>query len=119
MKLGYVTALAAGLMVSACGAPSNDYDWKTDRDTRICRNSKGMRVNDDDCSRRTGGAGWYYIGRGGYVPSVGATVQNSAYGSTAPRAGASYYTAAKTTPSTAVTRGGFGAGARAGASVGG
>lgn len=119
MKLNYVVALAGAFMVSACGVPSTDNDWMADRDTRICRDGKGKRVSDNYCSSRSGGAGWYYIGRGGYVPSVGGTVTQSSYGSTAPRAGASYYTAPKVAPASAVTRGGFGSGARASVSAGG
>lgn len=118
MNLHYVSAVAIMLLTTAC-APSSDGDWKSDRDTRICRDSFGKRTDDSRCSSRSGGHGWYYIGRGGYVPSVGGTLTKDAYGSTSPRAGASYWTAPKTTPVSAITRGGFGGGARAGVSAGG
>lgn len=118
MKTKYVFALTAVLLASACSPTPNGNDWQTDRDTRVCRDNRGKRVDDSQCrgGARTGGAGsafmWYYLGRGSYVPPVGSTFASDARGSYAPRAGATYYTATKAAPASAVTRGGFGSSAR-------
>lgn len=116
MKTKYVFALSAVLLATACAPSPSSNDWESDRDTRVCRDKSGKRVSDVQCHRRSGGAaGWYYIGRGGYIPPVGSSFSSDSRGSTTPRAGASYYTAPAAAPASAVTRGGFGSSARASA----
>jgi len=109
-------ALTAVLLTTACGQVPNSNDWQSDRDTRVCRDNRGMRVNDSQCHRGGSGVGsafmWYYIGRGSYIPPVGSSFSSDTRGSTTPRAGASYYTAPAAAPASAVTRGGFGSSAR-------
>ena len=94
-----------------------------DRDTRVCVNQNGDRIDDDDCEggRRYvsgSGVGWYYLGRGSRVPYMGDSTRNARYGfmgSNMPRAGAVYGSApasANMSRSTAVSRGGFGSSGR-------
>jgi len=127
--LGMTTAMAAALLaLPACS--SND-DWNEDvvaeRDTAICVNQEGERVDDDLCDddRARGGGGgvtsaflWYYIGRNSAIPYYGDSIHHSrykGYGSYKPASGVSYGRAPKTTNVTrsqAVSRGGFGSSSR-------
>ena len=107
--LPITSAVAAALLVGACG-PS-----VADTDVAICRDASGKRTADTNCPRGgghgailgAGAAGWYYMARGSAVPRVGEAVTG---GSTTPRAGVSYARASSAT----VSRGGFGGSARGG-----
>jgi len=119
------TAMAATLLaLPACS--SND-DWNedvvADRDTAICVDQQGERVDDDLCDddhNRGGGASsaflWYYLGRSSAIPYYGDSIRHSRYrGSFRPASGATYSRApARTniTRSQAVSRGGLGSSSR-------
>ena len=127
-QLTITTAMAAA-MIALPGCSSND-GWDdnavADRDTAVCVDQDGKRVEDRRCNDvpRTGGMGlgtgllWYYIGRNSAVPYYGDSVRQGRYagaGSFTPRAGASYFPApARTsmTRSQAVSRGGLGSSGR-------
>lgn len=127
-QLTITTAMAAA-MIALPGCSSND-GWDdnavADRDTAICVDQAGERVEDRRCNdgARSGGSGlssgllWYYIGRNSAVPYYGDSVRQGRYagaGSFTPRAGAAYFPApARTsmTRSQAVSRGGLGSSGR-------
>lgn len=114
-KFGYVAALTTVLLASACGRPAyadGDDDWQSDRDTRVCRDKRGLRVDEKYCKKGYTGGGnsafmWYYLGRGSYIPPVGSSLSRT-NGSYRGVAGRSYYSAPRAAPMGAVTRGGFG-----------
>ena len=124
------TAMAAALAgLPACS--SND-DWNgdviADRDTAVCVDQQGQRVDDDRCGDdRSRGSGmgsaflWYYIGRSAAVPYYGESIHDrryaryARYNSYSPRAGVSYARAPASTRmsrSQAVSRGGLGSSSR-------
>ena len=124
------TAMAAALAgLPACS--SND-DWNqdviADRDTAVCVDQQGQRVDDDLCDDdryRGPGVGsaflWYYIGRNSAVPYYGDSIYDrryskySRYGSFTPQPGISYGrapTSTRMTRSQAVSRGGLGSSSR-------
>lgn len=130
-QLSMTTAMAAALL-SLPGCSSND-DWNedvvADRDTAICVDKDGNRVDDSQCGQRTvyhsgggGGVGnaflWYYLGRNSAVPYYGESIRDPRYvgrGSFAPVAGVSYAAApaaSRMTRSAAVSRGGLGSSGR-------
>jgi hypothetical protein len=123
-QLFLTTAMAATL--SGCSTSDDDWgsDVVADRDTRVCVDQNGYRVDDDDCERttyvRTGGAGflWYYVGRGSRLPYYGDSVRDPRLGlkgSYFPNKGVSYAkapAAANMARSAAVSRGGFGSSGR-------
>jgi hypothetical protein len=127
-QLTITTAMAAAL-IALPGCSQND-GWDdaavADRDTAICVDQEGKRVEDRRCNDtpRVGSSGiatgllWYYIGRSSAVPYYGDSVRSGRFansGSYRPRPGASYFPApARTsmTRSQAVSRGGLGASAR-------
>ncbi|MET1111877.1 MAG: hypothetical protein ABWX67_10170 [Allosphingosinicella sp.] len=128
-QLTMTTAMAAALVaLPACS--SNDgwnEDVVADRDTALCVNQQGARVDDDLCNdnhHHSGGSNaflWYYIGRNSAVPYYGDSIydrryaRQGAYGSFAPRPGVSYARApasTKMTRSAAVSRGGLGSSSR-------
>lgn len=126
-QLSMTTAMAAALVaLPACS--SNDgwnEDVVADRDTAVCVNQQGSRVDDDLCDDRRHGGGssaflWYYIGRNSAVPYYGDSIYDSRYargrpGSFAPRPGVDYARApasTKMTRSQAVSRGGLGSSSR-------
>lgn len=125
-QLGMTTAMAAALLaLPACS--SNDgwnEDVVADRDTAICVNQEGERVDDDLCDDGRGSGGlsnaflWYYIGRNSAIPYYGDSIRHSrykGYGSYQPRPGTTYGRAPVTTNVTrsqAVSRGGFGSSSR-------
>ncbi len=123
-KLAFTSAMAATLVALPSCSPRNEWDddMIADRDTRVCVDQNGNRVDDDGCtqgsSRFGGGMGWFYIGRGGRLPYFGDNVrtQGSRFvGSAQPSAGTSYADApagSRMTRSAAVSRGGFGSSGR-------
>ncbi len=125
------TAMAAAL-AALPGCSSND-DWNqeviADRDTAVCVNQQGERVDDDLCDddRSRGGSGvgsaflWYYIGRSAAVPYYGDSIYDrryskyARYGSFTPQPGLTYGrapTSTRMTRSQAVSRGGLGSSSR-------
>jgi hypothetical protein len=133
-QLSMTTAMAAALVaLPACSSNDgwND-DVVADRDTAVCVDKQGSRVDDDLCNdgRRSGSGGgvsnaflWYYIGRNAAVPYYGDSIYDrryarpggGGYGSFAPRPGVDYARApasTKMTRSQAVSRGGLGSSSR-------
>ena len=126
-QLFLTTAMAATLgSLSGCSSPEDDWgnDVVADRDTRVCVDQNGYRVDDDRCERSThvhsggGGLFWYYIGRGSRVPYYGDPVRDPRYGfkgSYFPTKGVNYAKAPAATAmsrSSAVSRGGWGSSGR-------
>lgn len=125
-QLSMTTAMAAALVaLPACS--SNDgwnEDVIADRDTAVCVNQQGSRVDDDLCDDdrpRTGGSSaflWYYIGRNSAVPYYGDSIYDRRYargGSFTRQPGVDYSRApasTKMTRSQAVSRGGLGSSSR-------
>jgi hypothetical protein len=124
------TAMAAALAgLPAC---SSNNGWNeeviADRDTAICVDQSGARVDDDLCDDdryRGPGLGsaflWYYIGRSAAVPYYGDSIRDrryaryARYNSFTPQAGRSYARApasTRMTRSQAVSRGGLGSSSR-------
>lgn len=128
-QLAMTTAMAAALVaLPACS--SND-GWNdeviADRDTAVCVDRQGSRVDDDLCDDdrgRSGGSSaflWYYIGRNYAVPYYGDSIYDRRFarhgrpGTFAPRPGVDYARAPATTKMTrsqAVSRGGLGSSSR-------
>lgn len=134
-QLTMTTAMAAALLALP-GCSSRD-DWNedvvADRDTAVCVDKNGVRVDDSQCAPRQqqayhgGGGGmgsaflWYYIGRNAAVPYYGDSVRDQRFsgGSYTARANTRYEpspVASRMTRSTAVSRGGLG---RSGSHYGG
>ncbi|HEX8126582.1 MAG TPA: hypothetical protein VF548_13470 [Allosphingosinicella sp.] len=127
-QLSMTTAMAAALVaLPACS--SNDgwnEDVVADRDTAVCVDREGRRVDDDRCVTGRHGGGvpsaflWYYIGRNAAVPYYGDSIYDRRYarygpGSFAPRPGVDYARApasTRMTRSRAVSRGGLGSSSR-------
>jgi hypothetical protein len=128
-QLSMTTAMAAALVaLPACS--SNDgwnEDVIADRDTAVCVDQQGRRVDDDLCDDdrgRSGGSSaflWYYIGRNSAVPYYGDSIHDRRFarhgrpGTFAPRQGVNYARAPATTKMTrsqAVSRGGLGSSSR-------
>lgn len=127
------TAVAAALAgLPACSSNTSNNGWNedviADRDTAVCVDQAGARVDDDLCDDdrpRSGGMGnaflWYYIGRNSAVPYYGDSIHDrrysrySRYNSFSPRPGVSYGrapTSTRMTRSQAVSRGGLGSSSR-------
>lgn len=129
MKLKFVMTMAAALLATSACAPQSSYDyddddgWKTSKSTRVCSDNRGRRVSDNRCGGSSNAYMWYYIGKGGYVPPVGGVYRKDGYGSYKASPAAKYYTAPSfvKSPSSTVSRGGFGSttAGRSSASVGG
>ncbi len=127
-QLSMTTAMAAALVALPACSSNNGWseDVVADRDTAVCVNQQGSRVDDDLCDddgRRGGSSGflWYYIGRNAAVPYYGDSIYDSRYarqgrhGSFAPQPGVNYSRApasTKMTRSQAVSRGGLGSSSR-------
>ncbi len=126
-QLVLTTAMAATLTtLSACSSQEDDWDSDViaDRDTAVCVDQNGNRIDDDNCdqqSYRSGGSNaflWIYLGRGSRIPYYGDSVYDpkKVYkGSKTAAAGAVYSRAPATTNMTrsaAVARGGFGSSGR-------
>lgn len=128
-QLSMTTAMAAALVaLPACS--SNDgwnEDVIADRDTAVCVDKQGSRVDDDLCDDdrgRSGGSSaflWYYIGRNSAVPYYGDSIYDRRYarqgrqGTFAPQPGVNYARAPASTKmsrSQAVSRGGLGSSSR-------
>jgi hypothetical protein len=122
----------AAALLALPGCSSND-DWNgdvvADRDTAVCVDKDGNRVDDSQCAPQGatgsyhGGGGsnaflWYYLGRQSAVPYYGESIRDPRFagqGSFQPRSGAVYHAApAEThmTRSQAISRGGLGASGR-------
>ena len=124
-QLGMTTAMAAALVALPACSSNNGWDDNVvaDRDTAICVNQAGERVDDDQCDDNRGGGMsnaflWYYLGRSAAIPYYGDSIHHSRYrgrGSYQPRSGVSYGRAPVTTNVTrsqAVSRGGLGSSSR-------
>lgn len=134
-QLTITTAMAAALLALP-GCSSRD-EWNEDiyaeRDTQVCVDQQGERVDDDLCTSGAqssygssggyhGGGGsnaflWYYLGRQSAVPYYGESVRDPRFasGSYVPMAGAVYDrapVASRMTRSQAVSRGGLGSSSR-------
>ena len=127
-QLTMTTAMAAALI--ALPGCSSDNGWDdnvvADRDTAICVDQQGQRVEDRRCNdgARSGGSGlgpgllFYYIGRNSRVPYYGDSIRDQRFaggGSFTPQAGTAYSAApARTsmTRSQAISRGGLGSSGR-------
>ena len=132
-QLTMTTAMAAALM--ALPACSSHDDWNgdvvADRDTAVCVDKDGKRVDDSLCAPANsqannyhggyhgGGSNaflWYYIGRQSAVPYYGESVRDTRFaGSYQARNGVVYHAAPESTRmarSAAVSRGGLGSSSR-------
>ena len=124
------TAMAAAL-AGLPGCSSNNDGWNedviADRDTAVCVDQQGQRVDDDLCDDdrgRSGGSSaflWYYIGRNSAVPYYGDSIHDrrysryARYNSYSPTPGIAYGrapTSTRMTRSQAVSRGGLGSSSR-------
>lgn len=134
-QLTMTTAMAAALLaLPGCSAQEDDWsgDVYAERDTAVCVDQDGNRVDDDLCSPTAyhsagyhggynGGSNaflWYYLGRSSAVPYYGESIRDPRFagrGSFQPTAGATYEPAPATTRMTrsqAVSRGGLGSSGR-------
>lgn len=125
-QLFLTTAMAATLSTLS-GCASSDDDWGSDvvadRDTAVCVDENGYRVDDDSCDRTSrshfsGGHMWYYVNRGSRVPYRGDLVRDPRLGikgSFFPANNVQYVRAPAATNmarSASVARGGFGSSGR-------
>ena len=123
-QLTMTSAMAAALLALP-GCSSNngwDDDVIADRDTAVCVDREGRRVDDDLCDDDRGiGSGaflWYYLGRSAAVPYYGDSIHDRRYrgrGSFKRQAGINYFpapAATRMTRSQAVSRGGLGSRSR-------
>jgi hypothetical protein len=124
------TAMAAALAGLPACSSGNDWNEEViaDRDTAVCVDQSGARVDDDLCDddRHRGspmGSAflWYYIGRSAAVPYYGDSIYDrryaryGRYNSFVPQPGRSYADAPRSTRMTrsqAVSRGGLGSSSR-------
>lgn len=119
-NLALTTAMAATLAsLSGCSSSNGwDDDVVVDRDTRVCVDQNGYRVEDDRCNqgRHYGGSShaWFYVGRGNRVPFYGDRVNDPGLGlkgSYFPDKGTQYASApakANLVRTASMARGGFG-----------
>lgn len=123
-QLTMTTAMAAALIALPSCASNDDWDEGVvaDRDTAICVDGEGRRVDDDLCDDDRNGVGgaflWYYLGRGSVLPYYGDSIHHRRFagrGSYNFTPGVRYYdapAATRMTRSQAVSRGGLGSSAR-------
>lgn len=127
-QLFLTTAMAATLTgLSGCGSRGDDEwggDVVADRDTAVCVDQNGYRVDDDFCDGDVnyrvhgGGHSWFYVNRGGRVPYYGDSVRDPRLGlkgSYFKTNGVDYARAPKSANmvrSAAVSRGGWGSSGR-------
>ena len=90
-QLSMTTAMAAAL-IALPGCSSRD-DWNgnvvSDRDTAVCVDREGKRVDDERCARQHyagyhGGGGsnaflWYYLGRQSAIPYYGESFRDARF----------------------------------------
>lgn len=123
-KLILTSAMAATLStLGGCsGKSTKDGDVVADRDTAVCVDQNGTRVEDSRCGKpgMRGGSGmasaflWYYVGRGGLIPHRGDNINDPNRGFTGSHfasKGTQYAAAAASTNivrSPATARSGFG-----------
>lgn len=124
-QIAMTSAMAAALL--ALPGCSQDNGWEevtAEKDTAVCVDQEGKRVEDAQCERKAayhggGGSGvataflWYYLGRNSRVPFYGDSVRDPRFsgGAYAPSQGARYERApasTRMTRSAAVSRGGMG-----------
>ena len=107
-NLPLTTAISAAILAST-GCSSNK-EWQTSSNNRICVDQSGKRIPEDQCKNQpsTGISPyrWYYISRGGYIPSYYYPASGGSYQPS--ESPASYAPAPAEAPAGAVTRGGFG-----------
>ncbi|PKB25091.1 hypothetical protein B0I00_0272 [Novosphingobium kunmingense] len=117
-----LTPAMAATLASLSGCSSGGDDWDdgvvADRNTRICVNEAGERIEDFQCDTTSGryiggtSSRWYYLNRRSRVPYYGDAISRSGVsGSPVAAPGESYAAAperANVTRSAAVKRGGFG-----------
>jgi hypothetical protein len=127
-QLVMTTAMAAALAALPGCSSNNGWneDAVADRETAVCVDQQGTRVDDDLCDdddyRYGGGGGnaflWYYLGRSSAIPYYGDSIHHRRYGgrgSFVPTPGVSYGKApasTRITRSQAVSRGGLGSSGR-------
>ncbi|MBB5712901.1 hypothetical protein [Sphingomonas xinjiangensis] len=125
-QLTMTTAMAAALLaLPACSSRNDEWEAVTaDRDTAVCVDKDGKRVDDRQCNPQArgayGGGGmssaflWYYLGRNAAVPFYGDSISDrrfAGHGSYTPAQGVRYAEApraSRMTRSQAVSRGGLG-----------
>jgi hypothetical protein len=128
-KLTITTAMAATLLtLPACSGQQEDWDGEVvaERDTAVCVDQSGNRVDDDMCNSNSlhnggyhGGGGsnaflWYYLGRSSAVPYYGESIHDRRFagqGAYQPKPNTVYERApsrSRMTRSQAVSRGGLG-----------
>lgn len=119
-QLALTTAMAATLTTLSACSSGNEWDdgVVAQKDTAVCVDQDGKRVEDDNCPGRrrySGGSHfWYYVNRGNRVPYYGDPVNDPRYGyngSYFANRGATYASApasANKVRSTPISRGGFG-----------
>jgi hypothetical protein len=133
IKKNYVMTTAMAAALASLPACSSNDGWNeeviADRDTAVCVDQQGTRVDDSRCgtNRSHGGSGvgsaflWYYIGRSAAVPYYGDSIRDpryaryARYNSFSPKPGLSYARApagTRMTRSQAVSRGGLGSSSR-------
>lgn len=125
------TAMAAALLALPACSSSDEWneDVVADKDTAVCVDKEGKRVEDGRCGTQAayhgGGGGigaspflWYYLGRSSAIPYYGDSINDRRFagrGSFEPRQGVAYArapAAAGMTRSRAVSRGGLGSSGR-------
>jgi hypothetical protein len=130
-QLTMTAAMAAALLaLPGCSSQSNEWneDVVADKDTAVCVDQQGKRVEDTQCAPRAahsgGGSGvgsaflWYYLGRNARIPYYGDSINDRRFaggGSFTGRPGTEYARApeaARMTRSAAVSRGGLGSSGR-------
>jgi hypothetical protein len=122
-ELTMTTAMAAALLAIPACSSSDGWDQQTyaDRDTVVCVNQAGERVDDDLCDRRGygyGGFSHYYFRRGAPLPYYGDSVHDRRFagaGSFGAEPGTRYAQApvgTRMTRSAAISRGGLGSSGR-------
>jgi hypothetical protein len=119
-ELRITTAVSAALLAAGCGTKSNPNNgWTAAENTAVCTDQQGKRVDDRNCDTRTAYAGgphygWYYLGRGGYVPGIGGYARGGSYAAPA----GSHFTRAGVSAAS-IARGGFGSSAHSAVGRGG
>ena len=109
IELKITTAVSAALALAGCQRQFNPNDgWTSAENTALCTDAQGHRVPDAQCDTgyHGGGAHWYYVPRGVFVPPYGEPVRGGSY--EAPH-GISYTRSSASVET--IARGGFGSSA--------